>query len=83
MRNVHHVHFRICMHIELNGLVCHSHSTELCLSAWLKYESIFVNRWPAPESWLGRFVMSLLRKSKVNAQFKQLSDIWLLKLQLF
>jgi len=26
--------------------------------------------------------MSLLKKSKVNAQFKQLSDNWLLKLQL-
>jgi len=44
MRNVHHVNFRIGMHTEVNGLVCQSHSTELCLSAWLKYDSTFVNR---------------------------------------
>jgi len=44
MHNVHHVNFRICMNIEVNGLVWNSHSTELCLSAWLKYDSIFANR---------------------------------------
>ena len=43
MHNVHHVNFRICMNIEVNGLVWNSHSTELCLSAWLKYDSIFAN----------------------------------------
>jgi len=44
------------MHIAVKGLVSHNHSTELCLSAWLKYDSVFVNRWSAPESWLWRFV---------------------------
>jgi len=37
------------MNIEVNGLVWNSHSTELCLSAWLKYDSIFANRWSAPD----------------------------------
>jgi len=50
MRNAHHVNFRICTHVEVNGLVWHSHTTELCPSAWLKYDSIFVNRSSAPES---------------------------------
>jgi len=44
MRKVHNVNFRICMHIAVKGLVSHNHSTELCLSAWLKYDSVFVNR---------------------------------------
>jgi len=35
MRNVHHVTVRISTHIEVNGLVWHSHSTDFCLNAWL------------------------------------------------
>jgi len=49
--NVHLVKFfcTICLHIHVNGLVWYSHNSELYLSTWLKYDSIFVNRWSAPD----------------------------------
>jgi len=31
------------LHIHVYGLVWNSHSSEFCLSTWLKYDSIFVN----------------------------------------
>ena len=40
----------ICLHNHVNGSVWHSHSSEFYLSTWLKYDSIFVNRWSAPAS---------------------------------
>jgi len=51
MRNVHHVNFFVgfaCTFV-LNISVWHSHSSEYCLNTWLKYDSIFVNRWSASD----------------------------------
>jgi len=39
----------ICLHIHVNGSIWHSHSSEFYLNTWLKYDSIFGNRWSAPD----------------------------------
>jgi len=49
--NVHLVNYfcTICFHIQVNGSVWYSHSSEFYLSTQLKYHSIFVNGWSAPD----------------------------------
>jgi len=49
--NVHVVNIfcMIYLHIHVNGSVWKSHSSEFFLSTWLKYDSIYVNRWSAPD----------------------------------
>ena len=43
------IFYTSCLHIHVNGSVWHSHSSEFYLSTWVKYDSIFVNRWSAPD----------------------------------
>jgi len=45
----------IFLHI-VNGSVWHSRSSEFYVSTWLKYDSIFVNRWSAPDLWESKWV---------------------------
>jgi len=53
MRNVNvdlvNYFYSICLHINVNGSVWHSHSSGFYLSTWAKYDSIFVNRVSAPD----------------------------------
>jgi len=60
--NAHLVFFcTICLHINVNGSVWHSHSSEFYLSTWLMYDSIFANRRSAPD--LGGLKWVLLCKN--------------------